>query len=38
MLRKVMMIAALAVSFFAATSVCRAQDPIPECNPCPWVR
>jgi len=38
MLRKVMMIAALAVSFFAATSGSRAQDPIPECNPCPWVR
>ncbi len=36
MLRKIMMLAALALTFFTATAGSFAQDPIPECNPCPW--
>ncbi len=36
MLRKIMMLAALALSLFTATAGSFAQDPIPECNPCPW--
>lgn len=36
MLRKIMLLAVMAVSFFAATAGSYAQDPIPECDPCPW--
>jgi hypothetical protein len=35
MLRKLTMLAALALSLFTATAGF-AEDPIPECNPCPW--
>jgi hypothetical protein len=37
-MRKLFMLAIMALSFFAATSGTQAQDPFPECNPCPWVR
>ena len=36
MIRKVFMIAMLAVSFFAASPATQANDPLPECMPCPW--
>ncbi len=36
MIRKLMLVAMLALSFFAASSGVRAEDPIPECLPCPW--
>lgn len=38
-MRKVIMIAMLAFSFFAASQATNANDPLPECDPnCPWVR
>ncbi len=36
MMRRLIMIAMLAMSFFAATSGSRADEPIPGCDPCPW--
>lgn len=36
MIRKAFMIALLALSFFAASKSTYAEDPIPECLPCPW--
>jgi hypothetical protein len=36
MMRRLLMIAMLALSFFAATQGSRAEDPIPTCHPCPW--
>ncbi len=38
MIRKAFMIALLALSFLATTRTTVADDPVPECNPCPWVR
>lgn len=37
MLKKVLLTALFALQFFAATQS-RAADPLPECNPCPYVR
>lgn len=38
-MRRIMMIAMLALSFFAASQTTTAHDPLPECDPnCPWVR
>ena len=36
MLRKAFMIFALALSFFGAAQMTDANDPIPDCQPCPW--
>ena len=36
MLKKTLLAAALALSFFAAIGT-QAQIPPPECDPCPWV-
>ncbi len=38
MIRKALMVALLALSFFATSRTTVAEDPAPECNPCPWVR
>jgi hypothetical protein len=38
MFRKALMVALLALSFFATSRTTVADDPFPECNPCPWVR
>ena len=37
MIKKALMIAALALSFFAVSNT-YASDPLPECVPCPDVR
>jgi hypothetical protein len=36
MLKKALLAAILALSFFAAMGV-QASAPAPQCNPCPWV-
>ena len=36
MMRKLFMIAFMALSFFATVQGSRADDPIPTCRPCPW--
>lgn len=36
MIRKAALLLMLALSFFAAPQVTVADDPIPECSPCPW--
>ncbi len=36
MLRKAIMLTMLAFSFLAASPSTVANDPIPECLPCPW--
>jgi hypothetical protein len=38
MVRRIVTLAMLAFSFFVASSGTQAQDPYPECNPCPWIR
>jgi hypothetical protein len=37
-MRKLMLLALLALSFFAAPNFTQASDPIPECDPCPWYK
>ncbi len=36
MIRKALMLAMLALSIFTAAPSVVANDPIPECLPCPW--
>ena len=36
MFRKALMVAMLALSFFATSHSTQANDPLPECMPCPW--
>jgi hypothetical protein len=38
MLKKALFVLMLAVQFFAASSQIQANDPMPECAPCPWAR
>jgi hypothetical protein len=38
MLRKLLLVAALALQFFAISTLSQAHDPFPECWPCPFVR
>lgn len=38
MLKKMFFVAILALQFFALSNVSPASAPIPECNPCPFVR
>jgi len=38
MIKKIVYITVLAISFFAASTQSRAHDPWPECWPCPFVR
>jgi len=35
-MKKLLLLALLAVAF--SSTVVRADFPLPECNPCPWVR
>jgi len=36
MIKKILFMAAMAISFFAASN--QAHDPIPQCWPCPFVK
>ena len=36
-MRKIVMLVALSISYFAAFGALNAETP-PTCNPCPWVR
>jgi len=36
MIRKAILVVMFALSFFATAPVTEANDPIPECLPCPW--
>jgi hypothetical protein len=38
MIKKILFMAAMAISFFAASNQSSAHDPFPECNPCPFVK
>jgi hypothetical protein len=38
MLKKLLVLAALALQFLAISAGTQAMDPIPECWPCPFVR
>ena len=38
MIKKILFMAAMAISFFAASNSMRAHDPIPQCWPCPFVK
>jgi hypothetical protein len=38
MLKKILFMAAMAISFFAASNQTKAYDPVPECWPCPFVK
>ncbi len=42
MIRKLVLIAAMALSYFAIPTASQAYPPLPECgtasNPCPWIR
>jgi len=38
MLKKLIVLAVLALQFLAISAVTLAHDPIPECWPCPFVR
>jgi hypothetical protein len=37
-MKRIVMLAFLAVTFLAAHPVQKSQNPAPQCNPCPWVR
>lgn len=37
-MKKIVMLALLAVTFLAATPSRKSQNPAPQCDPCPWVR
>jgi hypothetical protein len=37
-MRKLVLLALVALAFVASTNTGRAIGPIPTCNPCPWVR
>jgi len=37
-MKKIVMLALLAVTFLAAHPVRKADNPAPTCDPCPWVR
>jgi hypothetical protein len=37
MLKKVLLAALLALSFYISTAGTRAEQPPPKCDPCPWV-
>jgi hypothetical protein len=36
-MKKLIILAVFALSMFASTNY-QSSDPVPECNPCPWVR
>ena len=38
MIRKALMFVAVAVSLFASVNSSKAINPMPTCDPCPWVR
>jgi len=38
MIKKILFMAVMAISFFAASNRTQAHDPIPECWPCPFVK
>jgi len=38
MLKRILFIAVMALSFFAVSTQSQAHDPFPECWPCPFVR
>jgi len=38
MIKRILYIMLLAISFFAASTATRAHDPWPECDPCPFVK
>jgi hypothetical protein len=37
-MKRIVMLALLAVTFLAANPVRKTQNPAPTCDPCPWVR
>jgi len=37
-MKKLTVLAFIALSLFAATATNKAENPIPTCQPCPWVR
>jgi hypothetical protein len=37
-MKKVMLLAFIALSLFAAKTVNKSDNPFPTCDPCPWVR
>jgi hypothetical protein len=37
-MKKLTIIAFIALSLFAARPTTQAENPIPTCDPCPWVR
>jgi hypothetical protein len=38
MMKKALFVLALALQFVAASGYVQAHDPLPSCDPCPWVR
>ena len=37
-MKKLMVLALMAFSFLAVARTTQIEAPMPECNPCPWVR
>jgi hypothetical protein len=37
-MNKLMILLFIAISLFAARPTNKIENPIPTCNPCPWVR
>ena len=37
-MKKVVLLALAALSFLATARTSKIEVPIPQCNPCPWVR
>ena len=39
MLKKMLLLLAMSLTFFAASPMkAGAENPLPECDPCPWVK
>ena len=37
-MKRLLMLAILAISFLGAAHTSNVSTPLPECDPCPWVR